>query len=87
MKLLKTWDEDEKASAIKILGLLVGAFTLFILISTTSYLFTWQADMSLLESPSSDSAHNAAGKGGCPAHAGRGLAAAGGGRENLFFLP
>lgn len=62
MKLLKTWDEDEKASAIKILGLLVGAFTLFILISTTSYLFTWQADMSLLESPSSDSAHNAAGK-------------------------
>ena len=62
MKLLKTWDEDEKASAIKILGLLVGAFTLFILISTTSYLFTWQADMSLLDSPSSDSAHNAAGK-------------------------
>ena len=62
MKFLKTWDEDEKASAIRILGLLVGAFTLFILISTTSYLFTWQADMSLLEAPSSDEASNAAGK-------------------------
>ena len=45
------WDEDQKASAIKILGILIAAFGVFALLSTVSYLFTWKADMSLLSNP------------------------------------
>lgn len=45
LKFWKNWDEDEKASAIKIVGLLVAAFTIFTLIATLSYLFHWKEDM------------------------------------------
>ena len=45
------WDEDQKASAVRILGILIAAFGVFALLSTLSYLFTWKADMSLLSNP------------------------------------
>lgn len=57
MKLWKSWDEDERASAIRIAGLAVAALTIFILIATVSYLFHWQEDMSM-----PDVFANAAGK-------------------------
>ena len=60
------WDEDQKAGAIKILGILIAAFGVFALLSTVSYLFTWKADMSLLSNPdmmdTGVKVHNAAGK-------------------------
>lgn len=66
MKFLKNWDEEERASAVRILGLCVAALTLFILIATVSYLVHWQEDMSLLGDPSAMDANrdvgNAAGK-------------------------
>ena len=48
MRIWNTWDEQEKASAIRIAGLCMAALTIFILIATVSYLFHWQQDMSLL---------------------------------------
>ena len=60
------WDEDQKARAIRILGILIAAFGVFTLLSTVSYLFTWKTDMSLLSNPEMMSTgvkvHNAAGK-------------------------
>lgn len=49
MKLWNSWDEDERASAVRIAGLVVAALTIFILIATVSYLFHWQEDMSMPE--------------------------------------
>ena len=60
------WDEDQKAGAIRIAGVLIAAFGVFALLSTVSYLFTWKADMSLLSNPdmmaTGVKVHNAAGK-------------------------
>ena len=60
------WDEDQKARAIRILGILIAALGVFTLLSTVSYLFTWKTDMSLLSNPEMMSTgvkvHNAAGK-------------------------
>ena len=60
------WDEDQKAGAIRILGILIAAFGVFALLSTLSYLFTWKTDMSLLSNPAmmdtGVKVHNAAGK-------------------------
>ena len=47
MNLWKSWDEQERASAIRIVGLCMAALTVFIFISTLSYLFHWRADMSM----------------------------------------
>ena len=62
----RRWDDEEKASAIKILGLLIAALTLFIIAATLSYLFHWKQDMSLLGDPammdSGTSVGNIAGK-------------------------
>ena len=52
MRIWDTWDEQEKASALRITGLCVAVLTVFILLSTVSYLFHWQQDMSLLGDPS-----------------------------------
>lgn len=49
MKILDSWDEHEKASAVKIAGLVAGAAALFFFIAAVSYLFHWQEDMSLPE--------------------------------------
>ena len=51
MRIWKSWDEEERAAAVRIAGLLVAALTLFIFISTLSYLFHWREDMSLLGDP------------------------------------
>ena len=61
MRVLKHWDERERASAIKITGLLVAAFTVFALIAALSHLFHWKQDMSLLTDPSMMDAANAVG--------------------------
>ena len=45
---IRNWDESQKASAIKLLGLVVAAVALFILISTVSYLIHWKQDMSFV---------------------------------------
>lgn len=44
----KNWDEDQKASAVRIFGLIVAALTIFTFISSLSYLIHWKEDMSLL---------------------------------------
>ena len=66
MKFFKNWDEQEKASAVRIAGLLVGALAVFVLIACMSYLFHWKEDMSLLNDPeamkSAQAVGNAAGK-------------------------
>lgn len=69
--MLKFWrnmDDDDKARIIKISGVLVALFTVFTLLSTVSYLFTWKADQSILASPVGDTSadvKNVAGQLGC----------------------
>ena len=64
--LLKHWDDDQKATAVRIIGILVALLALFALISSLSYLFTWKQDQSLLTHPDSLNplvgSHNEAGK-------------------------
>ena len=66
MRFWKSWDEEERAAAVRIAGLCVAALTLFIFIATFSYLFHWQEDMSLLGDPDAmqtdQAVGNAAGK-------------------------
>ncbi|MBO4743603.1 MAG: DNA translocase FtsK 4TM domain-containing protein [Bacteroidales bacterium] len=45
-RFIRNWDENQKASAIKILGLCVAALALFVLVATVSYLTHWKQDMS-----------------------------------------
>ena len=42
---IRNWDESQKASAVKLLGLCVAAVTLFIFIAIVSYLLHWKQDM------------------------------------------
>ena len=51
MRIWQSWDEEERATAVRIAGLCVAALTLVIFISTFSYLFHWREDMSLLGDP------------------------------------
>jgi S-DNA-T family DNA segregation ATPase FtsK/SpoIIIE len=51
LRLWKSWDEEERAAAVRIVGLCIAALTLFIFLSTISYLFHWREDMSLLGDP------------------------------------
>ena len=44
-------DPDTKSVILKGLGLLVAVFTVFTLVSTVSYLFTWSTDQSLMSQP------------------------------------
>lgn len=48
----RQWDDKERAVAVKLIGLCVAALTIFVLISTVSYLFHWKEDMSLLHNDS-----------------------------------
>ena len=61
-------DPDTKSVVLKALGLIVGVFTIFTLVATVSYLFTWSTDQSLLSQPDmldkSVDVANAAGKAG-----------------------
>ena len=61
MRIWRTWDEEERAAAVRVAGLCVAALTLFIFISTFSYLFHWQEDMSLLSDPDAMDAGRAVG--------------------------
>ena len=61
MRFWKSWDEEERAAAVRIAGLCVAALTLFIFIATVSYLFHWQEDMSLLGNPDAMQADQAVG--------------------------
>ena len=45
-RFIKNWDENQRASAVKILGLCVAALALFVLVATVSYLAHWKQDMS-----------------------------------------
>ena len=47
----RSWDEKERKTARLICGLCIAVFCLFLLISSISYLFHWQQDMSLLSDP------------------------------------
>lgn len=64
----KRLDEDDRKKLRVVTGLLTLALTIFTLLSCVSYLFTWQADQSLLSDPQmmdqSVAVHNAAGKAG-----------------------
>ncbi len=49
---MRKWDDYQKATAIRILGLCIAVFTVCMLLSSISYLFTWREDQSLLTDPS-----------------------------------
>ena len=64
-RLWKTMDDDDKERLVKGAGLLVAVLTVFTLLATISYLFTWKVDQSALAAPVADkSVHisNIAGK-------------------------
>lgn len=61
LRFWNNWDEKEKESVVRVLGLLVAAFTIFIFVSTFSYLFHWHEDMSLLSPGAAGDAANKAG--------------------------
>ena len=61
MRIWQSWDEEERTAAVRIAGLCVAALTLFIFISTFSYLFHWREDMSLLGDPDAMQAGRAVG--------------------------
>ena len=44
-------DADKKSNILKYAGIIVMVFTVLTLLSTLSYLFTWEADQSLLSQP------------------------------------
>ena len=66
LRFWKNWDDTQKATAVRVVGLLMAVFTLFSLISVLSYFFTWQRDQSLLTDPammdSASTCANLAGK-------------------------
>ena len=66
LRFWKNWDDAQKATAVRVAGLLMAVFTLFSLISVLSYFVTWQRDQSLLTDPammdSASSCANLAGK-------------------------
>lgn len=62
MRIWDRWDENERAAAIRVAGLLVAALTVFVFIAAASYLFHWQQDMSLFEGGAASEIGNAAGK-------------------------
>ena len=65
LKFWRTWDDEQKARATKTLGVFLALFTVFTLISTLSYIFTWKQDQSLLRDPQMmDEATNVANLGG-----------------------
>ena len=45
---IRNWDENQRASAVKLMGFLVAALALFFLIAIVSYLLNWKQDMSFV---------------------------------------
>lgn len=66
MRIWNSWDEEQRESAVRITGICIAVLTVFILISTVSYLFSWKQDMSLLSADgqelAADDIGNAAGR-------------------------
>ena len=54
LRLWKNMDDNDKARLVKMTGLLVAALTIFTLLATVSYFFTWKADQSALAAPVGD---------------------------------
>ncbi len=48
---LSDMNPDTKSIILKVLGIIVAIFTLFTFLSAFSYLFTWEADQSLMSQP------------------------------------
>ena len=46
-----SWDDRQKANAVKWTGAVIALFALFTLLAMVSYLFTWKQDQSLLRDP------------------------------------
>ena len=64
-KLWKNMDEDDKSRLVKVTGFVVAVFTVFTLLATVSYFFTWKVDQSAIAAPVSDTSveiRNLAGK-------------------------
>ena len=57
---LRNMDGEDKAKVLKVTGIVVALFTLFTLMSTVSYLFTWKADQSILATSVGDTSVKAA---------------------------
>ncbi|MCR5463694.1 MAG: DNA translocase FtsK [Bacteroidales bacterium] len=53
-RLWRDMDDDDKARLVKTTGFIVAAFTLFTLLATLSYFFTWKVDQSALAAPVAD---------------------------------
>ncbi len=51
LRFWNSWDDRQKANAIKWTGAVIALFALFTLLSMVSYLFTWKQDQSLLRDP------------------------------------
>ena len=51
MSFWKNWDKEERTSALRILGMITAALTIFLLMASVSYLFHWKEDMSLIAGP------------------------------------
>ncbi len=68
LKIWDRWDDNQKATAVRIFGICIAAFAVYTLIACFSYLFSWKEDQSLLSEPDMLSLdvpyHNTAGKGG-----------------------
>ena len=64
-RLWKNMDEDDKTRLVKITGFVMALFTIFTILSTVSYFFTWKVDQSTLAAPIRDASveiRNACGK-------------------------
>ena len=51
LRFWNSWDDRQKANAVKWTGALIALFALFTLIAMVSYIFTWKQDQSLLRDP------------------------------------
>ena len=54
LRFWKNMDDDDKERLVKGTGLVVAVLTVFTLLATVSYLFTWKIDQSALAAPVSD---------------------------------
>ena len=51
LRLWKNMDEDDKARLVKTTGFVVAIFTVFTLLATVSYFFTWKVDRAFWPPP------------------------------------
>ncbi len=51
LRFWNSWDDRQKANAVKWTGAVIALFALFTLLAMVSYIFTWKQDQSLLRDP------------------------------------